>query len=431
MLRSAEAANSLVIIWKGLLANRAHDFVAPLPGYEQFTGDLLSALFESWKERLEAASAAKWIDSPDIVVADDALSKLFNSVNALVSQTSTTGFSWLMASTGFLESLAQISQRVAAITDWRANVAHRLAKDLRGQAVAEAGFIQQSAGELRTLIDHASSASELTSKAESALAEVVASGQKIAEVSANLGSLRSEAETAGQETINRRSEAERLLGEITAFRQAAESDTLGLKSRIGALQSDLDASQALTATAYQDLRRALTDTRRQGLAEAFMARAARLDEEHRTWLWMFYIAVMILVVMAAWFATDLSKFDFETLTVALLRRIALAAPAIWLGWYAARQVGKINRIREDYEYKAATALAFLSYKNEVESTGKDELIHRLLDTTIRTFGENPTRLYEDEVSSEPSTPVEQLLAKFESDGTLKLLERVSKIFAKT
>lgn len=133
-----------------------------------------------------------------------------------------------------------------------------------------------------------------------------------------------------------------------------------------------------------------------------------------------------LVMLSQQFVVDISKLEYQTLIVALLRRAALAAPMIWMGWYAAKQVGRLNRVQEDYEYKAATALAFESYKKEVADIEDNDLMRDLLKKTIDNFGDNPVRLYEH-ASKDSATPSEDLLKKLESDGTIKILEKLRTI----
>src|SRR5690606_29078244 len=111
---------------------------------------------------------------------------------------------------------------------------------------------------------------------------------------------------------------------------------------------------------------------------------------------------------------------YENLTVYLLQKIGLAAPLIWLGWYSARQVGRISRVQEDYEYKAASALAFQSYKEEVKLGGDPEMEKKLLEIAIRTFGENPVRLYENH-ASEPVTPLQAAIKELPPEKIAAIL----------
>jgi hypothetical protein len=100
---------------------------------------------------------------------------------------------------------------------------------------------------------------------------------------------------------------------------------------------------------------------------------------------------------------------------------------IWLGWYAAKQLGRLSRIQEDYEYKAATALAFESYRNEVKDSNDDALMSDLLKTTITNFGDNPVRLYEHAVK-DAASPTDDLLSKLESNETIKAWVKLQSIF---
>lgn len=100
----------------------------------------------------------------------------------------------------------------------------------------------------------------------------------------------------------------------------------------------------------------------------------------------------------------------------LLRGLPFAAPAIWLGWFSARQIGILARIQQDYAYKASTAVGFEGYKKEVASANDQALSKQLLETAITNFGENPVRLY-DKKSDDHGHPIEALIEKIKDPET--------------
>ena len=79
------------------------------------------------------------------------------------------------------------------------------------------------------------------------------------------------------------------------------------------------------------------------------------------------------------------KTDKELLA-ALLYRLPVVAPVVWLAWFAAKQYGYASRLSEDYAYKAASAMAFEGYKRE---STDDATKLKLLETAINNFGDNP------------------------------------------
>jgi hypothetical protein len=197
--------------------------------------------------------------------------------------------------------------------------------------------------------------------------------------------------------------------------------------RIGDLTEEVAAAKLETTEAMQSLRKTLVDVRRQGLAKAFSERATGIFRERIIWLIVFAAAVSGLALTAIWFALTLEALTYEALLVALLRRVALAAPMIWLGWYAAKQLGRLSRVQEDYEYKAATALAFESYRNEVKDSNDDALMSDLLKTTISNFGDNPVRLYEH-AAKDSASPTDDLLSQLESSRIIKTWVKLQSIF---
>lgn len=106
---------------------------------------------------------------------------------------------------------------------------------------------------------------------------------------------------------------------------------------------------------------------------------------------------------------ELAELKFESLSVALLKRLGTIAPAVWLGWYAARQLGRISRVQEDYEFKVATALAYQSYRDEIRALASEELREKFAEVVIENFGNNPVRLYESTKHDDPVSPSEAML----------------------
>jgi len=160
---------------------------------------------------------------------------------------------------------------------------------------------------------------------------------------------------------------------------------------------------------------ALRNVRRQGLSGAFFEKAEEVRLQRAQEQKVFQQALLFLVTVGVLGLTIESLHGFPAdLTQWVLRSfrtLVIAAPGIWIAWMSARRLSALNRMVSDYEYKSAAALAFESYRQEVEVSGNKALMEELLATAILTFGQNPTRYYE-EVKDEAVMPSESLLEKF-------------------
>lgn len=194
--------------------------------------------------------------------------------------------------------------------------------------------------------------------------------------------------------------------EIDQLRAAALAQEDSLAKRIEATQKTITTTDAEAKAALESVRQALKQVRDQGLAGAFQSRSRNLRNERFVWGSIFLASIILLVCLAIRFSVDLTELTYESLTVNLLRRLGLAAPAVWLGWYAATQLGRVSRVQEDYDYKTASALAYQSYKEEIGALENDALLEKLADLAISNFGESPVRLYEKGPHDDAVTPIQ-------------------------
>src|SRR5258708_37376909 len=86
---------------------------------------------------------------------------------------------------------------------------------------------------------------------------------------------------------------------------------------------------------------------------------------------------------------------------------------MWLGWFAAKQYGYTSKIREDYAFKSAAAMAYEGHKKAAREVDKN-LERVLLEFSLYNLSQNPIRLYGDgEIHGTPVHEVmDQLLRKF-------------------
>ena len=427
MMRSTQALQELIAQFQGLEKQRPTELDTVPPGMEGISYKLLDQVFESWTGNLSNISKSKWISQPDYEIADIAFAKEIKEINGLVAQGMSNGTHWMLVSSAFTEKVADVSLRVGSMADRRAGSARQLSKELAKSVLAEAGAISEAAPvakKINALSNEATNSFRVLAATLASVNELLESANESAE---EFQELRDKAEGTGTTVSERAAEAERMHAEMVVLRAKTDVGVSAFEARMVEIEGKHKEAAEQLESSIANLRKTDRDAKRQGLAGAFTARASRIQKERSVWLVTFIAAVVGLSSLAIKFALDITDFTYENLVVALLRRIALAAPMIWLGWYAARQVGRLNQIQEDYEYKAASALAFESYRNEIAASGDGALLNRLLDTTIKNFGDNPVRLYDDP-DKEANTPAADLIKRLDDDGTISLLAKLRKIF---
>lgn len=103
---------------------------------------------------------------------------------------------------------------------------------------------------------------------------------------------------------------------------------------------------------------------------------------------------------------------------AIIVRVLMITPFLWLAWFSGRQYSHSNKLRQDYIYKSAVAMAYQGYKEESTEIGS-EMHNKLLENIVEHFSDNPVRLYE---KSESSSPLEELIKKLSPEGVAELIK---------
>lgn len=166
----------------------------------------------------------------------------------------------------------------------------------------------------------------------------------------------------------------------------------------------------------------LGDANRTGMAASFTNRRRWLIAPMVGWIAAFAGSIYGLSHMSVTYLSPiLNSGNLEQLP----SRLALTAPFIWLGWFAAKQYGYTSRLREDYAYKEASAKSFEGYKREAGQVDP-EMLRNLLDTAIKNLGDNPIRIYSGHENH--ASPLHEILEKSLKDE--KLMDLVKAIVAK-
>ncbi|HEX7965334.1 MAG TPA: hypothetical protein VF651_06415 [Gammaproteobacteria bacterium] len=189
---------------------------------------------------------------------------------------------------------------------------------------------------------------------------------------------------------------------------SAEGTINGLIGELSAgLESYKKLDQQITALRDQ-ADAALRGASRVGLAKSFADRRQSLDTARKAWFGLFAFALLCLVFGTGVLANEIMSLNPNSQPseyVKLVIHLLIGFPFIWVAWFAVRQFGRTARLSEDYAFKEAVAMSFAGYAKEM---GADpEMLKKLQQTAIDTFGANPIRVLSE---SEPVSPAHDLVS---------------------
>lgn len=410
----------------------ANQEIAP---YVSNGADAITTALDSFVTRLETLAGKPRVSSTLPVSQLQLIAMHAQFIHGALQQHG-NGLAWVLQNTSILSSISAVDQTVRSLTLAGVKEQDALLSAAQNRLSQEIKTVQDGAEYLASLLERRDDIEQTLEKideAESKLDET-AKTTTDAGISAtkSIADASDEIETAKAALLEKIDEQKTSLESSVDTVAAIDRLQKSAADTAATAQANLDASREslVLATAAQNdatarLKAALSDVQREGLAGAFTQKAAAILKQVNTQQKIFGGAVFYLAVVAAiplFFElfTDKSPTT-EQFALRFIRTIALAAPGIWIGWNATRKLSALNRILADYEYKSATALAYESYRKEVDDAGNDSLRDKLLATAIENFGSNPTRHYES-AKSEPAAPVEAVAEK--------LLDRVSNLVGK-
>ncbi len=419
--------STLISRWQALRKQRPTENDFTPWSYSGIKAEDIDGMFDAWKQALETAvNRTRAADQPEERIIDATVSKLMRETRPHIDNATSNGMGWLIQSTPFMTNVASMAAHLSVVLAKRSDLRKALLK------IAASN-----------LNDKILSVEKVAPIAQ----QIIAHHEKIEEQKAIIDAAVEAAETTDKELV---AVKDKVLADQTAVATllaGATKNQADLKQHADALQTLIESSQAmldeikdqksdadkqiatgteLLTNANAQLTKALQDINRQGLAGAFATQADKVAGERGKWVLAFCASIAWLIFVAYSIISGTPGngapvFDPNS----LLRGLPFAAPAIWLGWFSARQIGLLARIQQDYAYKASTAVAFEGYKKEVASANDQALSKQLLETAVTNFGENPVRLY-GKKSDDHGHPVEALVEKIKDADTRNFVVEIFK-----
>lgn len=419
MSKSKEALTVFSANWEKLQKARPAESDFSSFGYPGVSFQSVDEIAHKWALVIDGLESKGAWSSPELALADTPLSASLIDLSNMAAQAETNGVSSL-GPAGFINKAADVQNTITSLSARRISITRDIARDLTTRGHLELERVIGAAKASQAVLVASGAAAEAAAGADNAHKAASEANDRIQETRAEIAKIGAEATAAAEGIEENRARIEATIKSTEDARKTAEYRITDLEGRAKDLEDQIKKTQNEAEVALRSVQEALRGARDQGLAESFQSRSYILRHERRLWTLVFLGAVAILATVSVTLAIELDSLTYERLVVLLLRKIVVAAPLIWIGWYSAKQVGRVARVQEDYEYKAASALAFQSYKEEAVLGGDPELIKKLLGNAIGTFGDNPVRLYEN-AHSEAVTPLESALQKLPPDTIAAIL----------
>jgi len=189
--------------------------------------------------------------------------------------------------------------------------------------------------------------------------------------------------------------------------EAAEASARSSNDKIARMDSELqsvlrEAKETLSKlqSTQAEADAILKGATQAGLAGAYKTERDRLASEQKWYAGFFYGGVAVILVYAVVFLLPIfsgliqnagdGTTKIKESALLLLVRLFVLAPVVWALMFTNRRYSKVETLQMDYAAKAATALAYSGYKDEMANDR--ELAKKLKDGLLVRFLEHPERL---------------------------------------
>ena len=227
-------------------------------------------------------------------------------------------------------------------------------------------------------------------------------------------------------------ESEQFYAKTKALHDQAQIDAKTISDlvvKFESLETELNSNKQSQEQLFQEfetsrdkVNRLLEDTNRATMAASFLTRKNELRNPFYWWIFLFSSSILALTLTSLYFiGPSIDSKEWYT----VLTKLPLTIPLVWLGWFSAKQFGFTSRLREDYAYKVASAMAFEGYKREANETDP-ELKKKLLETAINHFADNPLRIFNGHENH--GSPLQEILERLSKDK--KFIELIKEIITK-
>jgi hypothetical protein len=294
-------------------------------------------------------------------------------------------------------------------------------------------YLIEVKGELRTEEELNAIAADI-SKAKLNLKEHISLEEQLVEDKKELENLKNSLITLkksyndAQEQITEISQwheqSEKLSGDISSYEFTAQNNLTKIttlsttaetnKPKIEKYHEDIEDMIKLFNKQKEEIQMIIEDANRASMAGSFKTQSENIDSKMKA---VDKILLGSLVATSAIsfsnYSTSLSATDSLNI-LQFLAKSVVTIPLLVIAWLKAKERAYLFRLREDYNYKYSSAMAFEGYKKQVQE--QDPKLHQqLLQIAVDNLGINPTKVFDKDLKS---TPLETII-----DGVEKRLDK--------
>lgn len=190
---------------------------------------------------------------------------------------------------------------------------------------------------------------------------------------------------------------------------------LDADKKISKIYEDVKLKQEQSSNLISSAEKALGMATNVSLASSFSNRKNELSTESIWWIVGLVGSLVATIGIGCWrihdvmefFQTD--KFSYGVLFSNLILSFLICFDPFWGAWFSTRRLGYLFKLREDYAYKAATAIAFEGYRDQAAKYDEN-MEAQVIESVLKRFEEPPLRLMADPVRS---SPISEYIAIFD------------------
>jgi len=374
---------------------RAYDLAQDIPDVDsdnQFVIITLkrrsAAFYESYKGILDSESGR-----PD----EDIFNRFVEDLSALIRETKCVYFICHSGTERVSSELAGLKADVAAFKEFKASYSQEY-EDAKNEVAA----LRELRVEAERLSQETTQCHANAKRSDEAIQERVST---IKEAYEHADEWTSAIEGYTQNIADMRDAFAKMQSDVASM----TSDAQKTKEQVDEQQKTIANNLTLTENLCGEAQETLANANRRSMAASFKERKDELLGPMRLWAIALILALCGIASVVLWGPEV--KFIGETpmmWIVPMLFRTALIAPCLWLGWYAGRQYGYTVRVREDYSFKYACAVAYEGFKKAAD--GEDARLGKiLLELCMLNMSQQPLRVYAHSKFGVKGLPIEEMI----------------------
>ena len=453
----------LITSWKSLRDAHPDQVNFSELGLKDLTAESFDETFALWEKLLEQLATSA---DPQSHIVEQRIIKILLDIRTEVdtNKSNNSDLKGLLQNVTFFQLMSEAATLISCASSKRSDFLSELIRLTKNNASKDFYLTRDAVSKAKKLLQQYEYVDKKAASFTKAETNAAASVGAIDTIKGNAEASQKDINDIHGNATKTKEELDKIAESLRAANKMSSETLDEIVQKKQSLEKEISGLDEVVLQAQSKVSTALQNLSKQGLAGSFTVQARTVGRERLMWLITFVVTIFALTTVTNWgnhfpfnsmptkiatlqpqeAASKVSnRKSAQSLVVpsplqraegdnnndwwkAILQELPFAAPLIWLGWLSTRQIGILSKIRQDYNYKACTALAFEGYKKELSEANDLTLSKQLLETAIRNFGENPIRLYGGK--DDHGMPVEELVSNIFDEKTLnKWLPQFSRI----